>query len=56
MVVKRIASDDQRGQTMAEFAVVLGLITVAIVTTISFLSDAVLAMFQDALDIISKVT
>jgi Flp pilus assembly pilin Flp len=56
MVVERIALEDQTAQTMAEFAVVLGLITIAIVTTIGFLSDAVLAMFENALDIVSRVT
>ena len=52
----RIDIGDQTAQTMAEFAVVLGMITVAIVTTISFLSDAVLALFRDTLDIVSRVT
>ncbi len=53
--MNRIAMEDQNAQTMAEFAVVLGLITIAIVTTISFLSDAVLTLFQNTLDIVSKV-
>lgn len=53
--MNRIALDEQTAQTMVEYAVVLGLITIAIVTTISLLSGAVLGLFQDALDVVSTV-
>ena len=36
----------EQGQTMAEYAVVLGVITIAIVTTIATLSDGIRALFQ----------
>ena len=52
MVVGQIELHDQKAQTMAEYTVVLGLITVAIVTTVSVLSDAVLAAFERALEIV----
>ena len=32
---------DQRGQTMAEYAVVLGVITIAVVVTLGLLSTAI---------------
>jgi Flp pilus assembly pilin Flp len=49
-----IAIADQNGQTMAEYSIVLGMITVGIVTAISLLSGAVLALFKDVLDAVSK--
>ena len=33
--------EDESGQTMAEYAVVLGVITIAIVVTLGFLSTAI---------------
>jgi Flp pilus assembly pilin Flp len=42
------------GQTMAEYTVVLGVITFAIVATISFLSGAINAAYQGTLDVISS--
>ena len=50
IVVDRIALEDQEGQTMVEFAFVLSLITIAIVTLVSLLSDAVVDMFELAVD------
>ena len=44
---------DQEAQTMAEYAIVLGLITIAIVTAISSLSGAVVTMFQNVVDAVS---
>jgi Flp pilus assembly pilin Flp len=41
---------------MAEYAVVLGMITIAIVTTISLLSGVVQTMFQDVVDIVALLT
>jgi Flp pilus assembly pilin Flp len=45
----------ETGQTMAEYAVVLGVITLAIVTTFSFLSDAIAAGYDRTLDILTAV-
>ena len=45
---------DEKGQTMAEYAVVLGLITLAIVTTISVLSGAMNDAFERTLAIIES--
>lgn len=42
----------QKGQTMAEYVVVLGLITAATVATLSVLSDSVLAAFERSLEIV----
>jgi Flp pilus assembly pilin Flp len=39
--IVRHASGCQRGQTMAEYTVVLGVITLAIVTTIALMSNAI---------------
>ena len=52
MTVGRTTLHDQEAQTMAEYVVVLGLMTAAIVTTISVLSDAVLAAFERALEVV----
>ena len=46
--------NDEKGQTMAEYAVVLGLITLAIVTTISVLSGAMNDAFERTLAIIES--
>lgn len=40
---------------MAEYVVVLGVITVAIVTSFSVLSEAVLAAFERTLEIVSPI-
>ena len=50
-----IALQDQSGQTMAEYAVVLGVITLAIVTTLSLLSGAMEAAFDRTVEIVSLV-
>jgi Flp pilus assembly pilin Flp len=42
----RVESRPEQGQTMAEYAVVLGVITIAIVGTIATLSDGIRALFQ----------
>jgi Flp pilus assembly pilin Flp len=44
---------NERGQTAAEYAVVLGLITIAVVTTIATMSGVIVGMFQAALDVVS---
>lgn len=42
--------DDQEAQTMAEYVILLGVITFGIVATISLMSGAVVTVFQLALD------
>jgi Flp pilus assembly pilin Flp len=46
---------DERGQTMAEYAVVLAVITLAIVTSFSLLAGAVEAALGAILDLVSGV-
>ena len=48
--VKRVRTED--GQTMAEYTVVLGLITLAIVTTFALLSDAMNGAFERTLEVV----
>ena len=45
----------EEGQTMAEYTVVLGVITLAIVTTISILSGAIDAAFVRTLEIVDSI-
>jgi Flp pilus assembly pilin Flp len=45
--------DREEGQTMAEYGVVLALITLAVVATIGFLGTAINDKFQAVLDVIS---
>jgi Flp pilus assembly pilin Flp len=47
-----ITLQDENAQTMAEYVVVLGVISVAIVTSFSVLSDAILAAFERTLEIV----
>jgi Flp pilus assembly pilin Flp len=44
----------EEGQTMAEYTVVLSMITLAIVTTIALLSGAINEMYQSTVDIVSS--
>lgn len=44
----------EEGQTMAEYTVVLGVITLAIVTTIALLSGAINAMYESTIEIVSS--
>ena len=44
---------DEKAQTMAEYVLVLGVITVVIVASFSALSDAILAAFERTLEIVS---
>jgi Flp pilus assembly pilin Flp len=39
--VLHLAASDESGQTMAEYAVVLGVITIAVVVTLGLLSSAI---------------
>ena len=43
----------ERAQTMAEYVVVLGVITVAIVASFTVLSEAILGAFERTLEIVS---
>ncbi len=54
MSSKLIFFKADEGQTMAEYAVVLGMITLAIVTTISLVSGAIDAAFQRTLEIVQS--
>jgi Flp pilus assembly pilin Flp len=52
-VIDRVVLHDQKAQTMAEYAVILGVIMFGVIATVSLLSDAVLALFQRVLDTVS---
>lgn len=47
---------NETGQTMAEYAVILGVITITIVATFSVLSGAIWASLQRVVDILSSLT
>lgn len=55
MTQRAIEWQSELGTTMAEYVVVLGVITLAIVTTFSLLSDAFAAAFQNAVDVFESV-
>lgn len=48
-LISRLARDEE-GQTMAEYAVVLGVIVVAIIATLSLLSESIRATFQNVVE------
>lgn len=52
---KQITIQNDAGQTMAEYAVVLGVITLAIVASFSLLSDAVAAALEHTLELVGGV-
>lgn len=47
--------EGESGQTMAEYAVVLGMITLAIVMSFGLLSGAIEAAYTETVDLISSV-
>jgi Flp pilus assembly pilin Flp len=49
-----IFREGEQGQTMTEYTVVLGMITLAIVTAIASLSGAINDMYQSTVDIVSS--
>jgi Flp pilus assembly pilin Flp len=49
----RFAVEVERGQTMAEYAVVLGVITLAIVTLFGTMSGAIANLFQQVVRVFS---
>lgn len=55
MMRHSITFHTESGQTMAEYAVVLGVITLAIVTTLSLLSDQIAAGFDRTLSVLTSV-
>jgi Flp pilus assembly pilin Flp len=40
--------EDESGQDLAEYAILLGLITVFLIAAIGFFSDAILGLFEEA--------
>jgi len=55
MMRHSIAFHTDAGQTMVEYALVLGVITLVIVTTLSLLSDQVAAGFGRTLSVLTSV-
>jgi Flp pilus assembly pilin Flp len=55
MSLNEITIENEEGQTMAEYAVVLGVITGAIVFSISILSGAIGAMFEWTFGLIDAI-
>ena len=55
MSERLINLEDSTGQTMAEYAVVLGMITFLIVTTFSLLSAQINAAFERTVGIVNSV-
>ena len=55
MMRNSIAFQPEPGQTMVEYAVVLGVITFVIVTTFSLISDQIVVAFERTLGIIASV-
>jgi Flp pilus assembly pilin Flp len=53
MSMERIQTRAEGGQTMAEYAVVLGVITIAIVATFALLSGAINESFEKAIEVVS---
>ena len=53
MSMERIQTRAEGGQTMAEYAVVLGVITIAIVATFALLSGAINESFERAIEVVS---
>jgi Flp pilus assembly pilin Flp len=52
MSMEMIQTNAESGQTMAEYTVVLGVITLAIVTTIALLSGAINDSFDRAIEVV----
>jgi Flp pilus assembly pilin Flp len=52
MSMDPIQTKAEDGQTMAEYTVVLGVITIAIVTTIALLSGAINESYERAIEVV----
>jgi Flp pilus assembly pilin Flp len=50
-----IHTRDETGQTMAEYAVILGVITLAVVTSFGMLSGAIEFAYGETIDLISSI-
>jgi Flp pilus assembly pilin Flp len=55
MTRDEVEFQEQRGQTMAEYVVVLGVITLAIVTSFAAMSGAVQNAFERTLALLSTI-
>jgi Flp pilus assembly pilin Flp len=55
MLRKRITLTGESGQTMAEYAFVLGVIILGVIVSLTFLSDAIAAGISNAADVIESV-
>lgn len=51
-IVKKFARDES-GATLVEYSVLIGLVTVALVTTIGLLGDQIQATFQRVLNVMT---
>ena len=51
-LVSKLHASREEGQTMAEYAVILGVITIAVVVTLGFLSTAIQNALQAVIDIL----
>jgi Flp pilus assembly pilin Flp len=54
-LASQLRRDDQRGQTMAEYAIVVSIIAIGVVASLSALSVSVMAGIQRAADIVASV-
>jgi len=50
----RVDGDRERGATMVEYGLLVGIISVAAITVLTQLGPAIKGLFQDALDAIPK--
>ncbi len=55
MLRKRISLTAEAGQTMAEYAFVLSVIILAVITSLTLFSDAVAASITDAVNTIKSI-
>ena len=51
-LVSKLFASREEGQTMAEYAVILGVITIAVVVTLGFLSTAIQNALQAVIDVL----
>ena len=52
MIERFLGLPDEAGQTMAEYAVVLGVITIAVVVTLGLLSTAIQNLLNNVISVI----
>ena len=55
MMTERISLADESGQTMAEYAVVISVITLGIITAFGVLTGAIAASIDDAVTIVRSL-